>query len=283
MADIRRSGRPITLSTSSRERSSTIDVLARDWQRAVLSGRVAAAYLVWREAEPALARFRHPTAVVSFMRGPAAPAEKDAVLCALLRRAKREPLAGLMVFELLRPGVLNLLARLTRGARDRDELRSVLLCAVWEGIRAYPLARRPRRVAANLLLDALHRTLVEVGQESKWRAVWLQTTVPASTGGAASEHGVEEDVEGVLVGAVRAGALTVMEAELVLASRIDGVPLSELAEAAGVSYNTMKLRRQRAERRLLVFLGFRPVPRGQQKRPSSFARVAGAGSHGPLG
>lgn len=215
------------------------------------------------------------------MRGPAAPVEKDAVLCALLGCAKEDSGAGQIVLEAIRPGLLNLTARITRNARNGEELRATLLLAIWEGIRHYPLERRPLRVAANLLLDALHRTLVEVGRESAWRSLWSFTPVEPHEREAPEE--VDRDVDGLLDRAVRAGALSSVEAETILASRIDGVQLTELARAAGVSYNTMKLRRQRAERRLLLFLGFHPVPRGQQKRPSSFARVAGAGSPDSVG
>jgi DNA-directed RNA polymerase specialized sigma24 family protein len=215
------------------------------------------------------------------MRGPAALAEKDAVLRALLRCAKEEPSAGRVVLEAIRPGLLNLTARITRNARNREELRATLLLAIWDGIRHYPLERRPRRVAANLLLDALHRTLAEVSHESVWRSLWSFTPVESHEYEAPEE--VDRDIDGMLDRAVRAGALNAGEAEMILASRIDGVMLAELASAAGVSYNTMKVRRQRAERRLLLFLGFHPVPRGQQKRPSSFARVAGAGSQDSVG
>ena len=156
-----------------------------------------------------------------------------------------------------------------------------MLLAVWEGIRCYPLARRRRRVAANLLLDTMHRTLVELGRESAWLSVRSVASVERQSGRAPEE--IDADVDALLDGAVGAGAVSAEEAELILASRIDGRELADLARTAGVSYNTMKLRRQRAERRLLVFLGYRPVPRGQQNRPFSLARVAGAGPQGPVG
>jgi DNA-directed RNA polymerase specialized sigma24 family protein len=203
------------------------------------------------------------------------------VLCALLEWAKEEPIGGHLVLEALRPGLTSLLRRIARGAREREELRAMMFASVWEGIRTYPLSRRPRRVAANLLFDAMHRTLAELGRESAWRGSWAHTGV--AVGDAHLAPWVDGDVEALLDQAVSAHAIHAEEAALILATRIDGAALSALAATAGVSYNTMKLRRQRAERRLLLFLGYPAVPRGQQKRPSSFARVAGAGSRGPLG
>jgi DNA-directed RNA polymerase specialized sigma24 family protein len=252
---------------------------ASDWMRTAHSPELRASFAVWREREPALAGFKDSRAVVAFMRGPAAREEKDAVLRALLSWSREEPVGGQVVLEVIRPGLLNLLVRLSRGSSDRQELEATLMAAAWEGTRRYPLERRPRRVAANLLLDAMHQTLLEVGHQAAWRAV--RSALPTESQAAGLP--VDADVDAVLSRAVSAGAVDAEEAELILLTRVDGVALQVLAGHRGVSYNTLKVRRQRAERRLLVFLGFRPVPRGRQNRPSSFARVAGAGSTGPDG
>jgi hypothetical protein len=252
-----------------------LDALKSDWQYGLRSSQLNARFRVWQIKKPVLARFADPAAVVSFARGSASRADKDAVLGALLAWAKHEAIGAQMVLEIIRPGLLNLSSRIVRDAREREELCSMILLAVWEVIRNYPLARRPRRIAANLLLDTLHQTLAQVGAESAWRAAWSFTGVETRDGAAAQQ--ADGDVDGLLDRAVRAGAVTAEEAELILRSRIDGVELAGLAHAAAVSYNAMKVRRQRAERRLLVFLGYRPVPRGRQNRPSSFARVAGDG------
>ncbi len=257
-----------------------LDDLESDWRQELSSEPLNRRFRVWQTTKPVLERFSGPAAVVAFARGPASRADKDAVLGALLTWAKHEALGARVVLEVIRPGLLNLATRIMRDSRKREELCSVVLLAVWEAIRNYPLARRPRRIAANLLLDTLHQTLAQSGQESAWRAGWSFTSVEDD--GAWTQE-VDSDVDGLLDRAARAGAVSGEEAELILASRIDGVELSELARTAGISYNTMKLRRQRAERRLLLFLGYRPVPRGRQNRPSSLARVAGIGSQGPVG
>jgi DNA-directed RNA polymerase specialized sigma24 family protein len=286
-------------------RRHPVDNLLSDWRQELSSPLLRARFRVWRDAEPALARFLDAAAVVRFLRGPGARAEKDAVLCALLAWARQEPIGARVVLEAIRPGLLNLAVRLTRGAQDPDALASTIFAAVWEGIRRYPLERRPRRVAANLLLDTLKVTLRELGRESGWRASWLDLGYfdldsseeqggevegsecgPAPGEVAAAPEQVAEDVEtlldsadvdALLDGAVRACAITREEAEVILSSRFDGVELADLARSAGVSYNAMKVRRHRAERRLLLFIGYRPVTRGHQNWPSSFARVAGVG------
>lgn len=258
-----------------------IDMLASEWKLLARSPRFLVRFQACRARESALAPFSDPDAVVRFLHGPGSLSQKDSVLLALLAWAQQEPLGGRIVLEALRPGFINLSLRLARGSRDGEELLAIVLAAVWEGIRTYPLSRRPRRVAANLLLDTMHRTLVVVGRESAWRGSWAFTDLAVWPGREADE--VDCNIEALVGGAVAAQAITADEAELILCTRIDGAELSAVADVAGISYNTMKRRRQRAERRLLLFLGYPAVPRGQQKRPSSFARVAGAGSQGPLG
>jgi DNA-directed RNA polymerase specialized sigma24 family protein len=256
------------------------DILARDWRQALRSALLSARFHEWQAREPALARFGDAAALIRFMRTRGSHAEKDAVLCALLVWAKQEPIGARIVLEAIRPGLLNLSSRIARGAREREEVWATMLLAIWEGIRCYPLARRPRRVAANLLLDTMHRTLVELGHESAWRGVW-SFSCEKSEGEAPQE--IDRDLDGVLDRAIRAGAVSAEEAEVILCSRIDGVELAELAHAAGVSYGAMKMRRQRAERRLLLFLGRPRVPDGQRNQPSSLARVSGVGPQGPVG
>jgi DNA-directed RNA polymerase specialized sigma24 family protein len=257
----------------------SVDLLEHDWQRELTHARLRSQFKDWREAEPALSRFADPVALIRFLRAPGASADKDAVLCALLMRARVDPLAARVVLEAVRPGLLRLPARVLVDERQREELWSLLLAVAWEKIRSYPVRRRPRRVAANLLLDTLHQTL-SVLRAGRVRLVPCGLDIDPAYSNPSPAHRPwdEGDVDGLLGRAVEAGALAEEEAEIIAKSRIDGVSVEDLARSAGVSYNTMKLRRQRAERRLLVFFGHRPVPRGQQNRPFSSARVVRRGA-----
>jgi len=237
--------------------------LEREWQ-VLLGGRLEALFRRWR-SEPALAAFDSPAAALRFLRQPGLSPPKDAVLAALLRQARREPLAGRFVLEALLPGLKNLSRRLLAHRNERDAVWCLLLACAWERIATYPLERRPTRIAANVLLDTLHDALAYLRVEARQR----RELVPqGSLAHGAGDKG-DADVERLLRKAVALGAITASEAELILATRIDGGSLTAEAETAGVAYNTMKLRRQRAERRLLVFLGYPPVPRGAQRRPFS--------------
>ncbi|MEV5301127.1 hypothetical protein [Amycolatopsis methanolica] len=58
----------------------------------------------------------------------------------------------------------------------------------------------------------------------------------------------------VLARAVADGAITATEAELIGATRLEGVPLADAAAERDVSYQAAKKARQRAERRLVAYL-----------------------------
>lgn len=265
---------------ASRRPDRGIDVVAAlecEWEALVtttLSGRLRR----WSQREPRLAAFSTASELISSLRRLRGDHDaENAILAALLREARTDPLAARVVLQALLPGLKRLAGRLLHTAAERDELWSLLLAHGWERIRSYPLERRPRRIAANLLLDTAHATLTTLAAErrSRVQACELEAT-PAEPIAAADE------VEVVLARAVRAGALSREEAVLILQTRIEGVPLASLA-GGEVAYEALRKRRRRAERRLLLFLGRPDVRFGGRDRPLFDARVAGDGLAGSVG
>lgn len=259
-----------------------LDRLDREWH-ALASGVLPARLRVWTLEEPVLAAFASPAALIRFLHTGGAGGDKDAVLRALLARSRVDPLAARVVLQALRPGLKGLAKRIFLDADDVEQLWQLLLASVWEQIRTYPLERRPRRIAANLLLDSMRATLSELARERSRRAELPPSPVVPHAAAATSAP----DVETVLARAVAAGAISADEAELILRTRIDEQPLASAAQEFGVSYNVLRVRLQRAERRLLLHLGISPVPRRRRKRPSLGARAVGAQAetsarvHGP--
>jgi hypothetical protein len=64
----------------------------------------------------------------------------------------------------------------------------------------------------------------------------------------------------VLARAHRHGVITAEDAELIGMTRLDGMSLAEAADALGASKNAVKIRRQRAEARLVAWIEGRRVP-----------------------
>jgi DNA-directed RNA polymerase specialized sigma24 family protein len=252
--------------------------LEREWL--ALSGPVSRRLPEWGAREPALARFRSPDELIRFLLRPGPWAARDAVLAALVAQARVEPLAARVVLAALLPGLKRIAEEVILDARDRDELWQLLLACAWERIRGYPLERRPSRIAANLLLDARRRALDAFTRERGLRARLAPAAPPPLPATAEPAGG---DVEVLLARAVRAGALSAEEARLILETRFYGVSLASMATARGASYDALRIRRRRAERRLLLFLGHPDVRFGGRRPHFSSARVVGAGLTGSAG
>jgi DNA-directed RNA polymerase specialized sigma24 family protein len=253
--------------------------LERDWRRELASVELACHLRQWQAIEPTLRAFSDPVAVLRFLRRSAPGERQDRVLRALVSRAGADAVAGRLVLHALLPGLKRLSARLLVDTRDQEELWSTLLACAWQRIRGYPVERRPRRVAANVLLDTLHDAVAAHRRAVRDRAeldvvpAWLAPTRPQA----------DSDIEAVTERAIRAGAITAAEAELILCTRIDGVSLASLARSEGVSYDALRVRRRRAERRLSLHMGLADVRSGGAGGLPGTARVAGRRPAGPAG
>ena len=226
--------------------------LAGGWRHGSTGHRLEQSLRAWTVAEPALVPFDgSPERLLRYLRSAPGP-ERDAVLGTLLRQARTDQLAGLLILEALLPGLKSLVRQLLLDAGQREEVWAVVLACVWERIRRYPLARRPSRVAANLLLDTRHDTLRALRRHpDEPRPLPSEAQVVEAT----APEEPREDVIAVLRRAVKAGAISAEEAQLIVYTRIDGRSLAELSKEEKVGYDALRLRRRRAERRLLLYLG----------------------------
>ena len=232
--------------------------LEREWE-ALSRSRLRLALRAWASCEAALGRFETPDRLIRFLWDRrAAPAEKDAVLLALLRLARMEELAGRVVLQAMLPGLKRLAGvLLKRGPNgeepvlDREAVWELLFLEMLGRIKTYPLERRPGKVAANLIGDVKHAAYEELD-----RARHDLEEVP--------EDPLEPelllrprpgvDVEEPLRRAVAAKAITAVDAELLLLIEVDGLGLREAAGRLGLTYNLARIRIQRARKRLLMFL-----------------------------
>jgi hypothetical protein len=256
-----------------------IEKLEAEWPL-LAAGALQPRLRTWAASEPALSGFATPQQLLRHLRGlRGRPRAEDAILAALVRHAQSDPLAARVVLHALLPGLKALAGRILLEAGEREELWSALLAHCWERIRRYPIERRPARIAANVLLDTLKKTTWELKRQRLLRDQESGETRPDEI----ASIGVDPDVQRLLDGAVAAAAISAEEAELILRTRVDGADLHALAAEARVAYHTLKVRRLRAEKRLLLYLGYRAVTFRGSKRPLSSARVIGAGLTGSAG
>jgi DNA-directed RNA polymerase specialized sigma24 family protein len=267
--------------------------LEREW-RSLVRAELAVAYRHWAATDSTLAAFGGPEQLLAFLWNADAPDEaQDRALAALLRLARTEPLASRFVLQALLPGLKARAGQLLRPRRGREreqpslergDLWQVLFVALLERIRTYPLARRPRKIASNLLWDTVH-----VAYDELQRAGAFISDLPLGEPLEVAEAPeTPEDVDAVLRRAMLAGAVTAAEAELIAQTRIEGAALQEVAQRLGVTYNALKVRRQKAERRLLIFLNeqaeipyLRVDPDSRRKRPTSGAYATEAQKPAP--
>ena len=259
--------------------SDLIERLEAEWP-ALAAGPLQRRLRCWAVAEPALAGFATPQQLLRHLRSlRGRPAAENEILAALVRQAAIDPHAARVVLQALLPGLKALAGRLLLDPDEREEIWSALLAHCWERIRRYPLERRPSRIAANVLLDTLQKTTRELKRQRRDRDELASDVSPQPTALAPTGN----DVERLLRRAVAATAISKQEAELILRTRIDGDDLGAIARETGVSYHALNTRRLRAEKRLLLFLGYRAVTFRGSKAPLSSARVVDAGLTGSAG
>ena len=194
----------------------TVRRLNAEWQE--LAGTAVPSS--WR-AEPALAGASDLAGILASVRG-----DPDAVLGALLRLGgtAHRVMLGCMVLA---------------AGRDRRHDLDDYLAELWLGIAAYPLARRPTRIAANLALDVRKR--VRRASVPPVDVARLVLVTPAQAGAGAA----------LLL--ARARRIAVIDAEAERALRLvygEGLDTRHAASVLGVTPAALRQRCHRALRRL---------------------------------
>jgi hypothetical protein len=224
---------------------SVFDLLERDWRHVRHDERMARRLPEVCDAAGGATSLED---IERFVRA-ALPADADRVLVALAARAiEGEALAARVLLQLLLPGVRRL-ARTWWALGDADERASAAVAATYDRIRHYPLARRPQRVAANVLMDAAAdlRRAVRAAPVTDGDHPAAGRELPAVE----PDHPALELVD-VLSDAVTGGVVSAADAELIAASRIAGTSLHEIARRRGAKLRTLQWRRKRAEAALVA-------------------------------
>jgi hypothetical protein len=175
--------------------------------------------------------------------------EADRSLAAVVGRAATDPTMARLVLQRVMPGVLSVAKRRANLAPGTFvEILHDLVANAWIAVCTYPLDRRPRKVAANLVRDIEYNTFT---QQSRLRRVATDAVAELPERSAPRHTNPGEDVITVLAAARNAGAnadgLRLL-GELVVAGRSVG----ELAASYGVSPRTILNRRLAAEADLIA-------------------------------
>jgi hypothetical protein len=166
--------------------------------------------------------------------------EADQNLGALVARAATDPTMARLVLQRVMPGVLAVAKRRANLAPGTfREILHDLVANAWIAVCTYPLDRRPRKIAANLVRDIEYNTFT---QQSRLRRVATDAVADLPERSAPRHTNPGEDVISTLADAHAAGAnpdgLRLL-GELVVAGRSVG----DLAASYGVSPRTILNRR----------------------------------------
>lgn len=212
----------------------------------------------WADAHPVLAPYTDLPAVLDATGRGLALEQADEALAAVVQRAASDDVAAHVVMRRILPGLLR--AAIRRGASGRWRVRPLfddLTSTAWVLIRTYPVERRPRRIAVNLLRDAEYHVCVRphrlrAGSELPVDVAGsLVARAPAAdlAGRPLGRHAhASDELAEVLAEGRRAGLTD--EVALLGALYLEGEPVAHAAERLGVSPRTILNRRLAATARL---------------------------------
>ena len=135
--------------------SRLASALTAEWQRINDRGQVALAMHRWQLAsvpvcsspDELLDRLGRDRTI--------SESEADVVLAELIEHARTDEIAARVVLQRVLPGLVNVAKR--RGGvfeREREFAFNDVVATAWIVIREYPIDRRPRRIASNVVRDA---------------------------------------------------------------------------------------------------------------------------------
>jgi hypothetical protein len=217
------------------------DALDREWAVLATSPAIRTALRRWSE-DPVLACYPDLGVLIRALRGGARdPEHTNRILTALIRRAGDDDLAARTMLQALIPGLVNVTKRLG-GAVIDEELEAQVLTEAFDRIRNYPLERRPRAIAANVIQDVFGR-LCRARSRERDHAVDVPAPLEPSPDPSVEICDLVED-------AVRAGRLRPCDADLLLSVAVGHDTLTCRARREGITYQAMHERWRRARNRL---------------------------------
>lgn len=140
----------VSSSTALVSRRTTADAIDREFTQMVRSGELAECFARWASQEDALSPIE-PESFVG-LKG----SQADLLLAAMVRifQSTKDNRAALILQKALLPGTLRLASKMRFGGQGNDISIDDVIAQVYETLHRLPIANRPNKVAANILLDS---------------------------------------------------------------------------------------------------------------------------------
>jgi hypothetical protein len=218
--------------------------LAAEWPELGASPPAVTALGTWAREDPPFHEFADLCDLVRFVQRSRNRANSDELLACLAARAQSDPYAARALFQVVFYGLIRIAADFRTATHSDEEIASVVIAAAYERIRTYPIDRRPRSIAANVLLDTRQAVSRSVCRP---RVLEVPTADIEKLVVEASETPASDELLGIIDEAVRTRRLRVADARLILLSRLADMPTIELAETHSCTPHSVRRRRLRAE------------------------------------
>lgn len=216
-----------------------------EWSTFVGRPSVQRRFGEWQRADVDLARFVDLDQLVRFAQTPGQPAASDDALRCLARRSQTDEVAARALLQCVLYALPQLATRFRPAAGgDADEVAALVVATAYERIRTYPVDRRPRHIAANIVLDTrqiVSRTLCRP------RVTEVLADDPAILAAPSACLSAGAQLIQLLDEAVRAERVDPRDARIIVLTRIYDVPADELAVEYRCLPHSLRRRRLRAE------------------------------------
>jgi hypothetical protein len=215
--------------------------LDHEWKTTTRDDKARQRLASWAAAEPDLAGFACPRALVDHIRQPGHPEHSDRLLATLTRVAATDPAAARVALQALIPG-LRRVATSLRTLDDPADIDAAVVAHAFERIRTYPLDTRPAHIAANIVRDTRKRVLRAHTTPRHEVLTDVREQAPQPCAG--------EELLRLVHQAVHDGRVGADGAWLIIRTRVHGDTLDNLATTLGQTFEAVRKRRLRAEQQL---------------------------------
>ena len=222
-----------------------LDNLYTDWRRCCQDPAVDRWLRTLAKAEPAFDGIPTMVALEAIVQDRTEPlAVVDGVLSALLRRCRDgDDTAGRVLLGLMLPAMTPPVWH----PNGSEEFVAQFVTELWHVIRRYPMDRRPRSIAANIVRDTRQRTHRAFTPAASEPTTTVRLPAQLPTPESACPYELAEG-RADLRRAVSSADLDAGDLALIAVTRLGGARLTDLA--TGSETDRLRQRRHRAERKL---------------------------------
>jgi hypothetical protein len=222
-----------------------LDVLDHEWRTLAARRHTQLEYQHWQDQSPLLKRIPDLTVLIATIQRRGHPKQSDRLLAELAKRSPTSDLAARTLLQALTPALHSLVVA-HQHIDNYDDVVSSAVTAMWERIRTYPIERRPRYIATNIVLDT-RRHLRRLSPPRPAEFQLDDVSLPYAT----------DDAVTNFIDAIDAAnrVLSSDAVALLLRTRHAEARVSDIARACGQNANAIRERRRRAETRLALALG----------------------------